>query len=140
MNKLPNIAAFCVIGFTFLLMIYFAFLICWPPQIITPRVQPYVVTTKVVHVGEIVYYDANLCKYTDTPGVMNRSIVGNVVYPLSDSTSHVEPGCSENTFGIKLPAQMLPGTYYLQLDIEYQVNFLRRATYHLKTQEFMVIP
>lgn len=140
MKKIANIAAACVILFTFILMIYFAFLMFYPPKIITPRVQPYFITPEVVHPGDIVYYDADVCKYTDTPGIVNRSIVGIVQYPLPDSTSHIEQGCSNNRFGVFIPLKVLPGVYYLQLDILYKVNFLRQDVYHFKTQKFTVIP
>lgn len=134
-----NIAAYSIVVFAILLVLVIAALLLIPPVIIKPNVQPYKIINTQVRAGDVLYYQADLCKYADTPAYVNRLISGQVSYSLPETTNHIVAGCGQSIVGVKIPEFIQPGKYVLHLDIRYEVNFIRHEDYHLLTQQFEVM-
>lgn len=132
---------FCVIALVFTSGLLFAVtgLLYWPVEIIRSNVKEYKVLTPVVTVGGNLIYQIDSCKLMDVQGTVYRSFVDDVRYPTISSTGIVRPGCRKTNVEITVPNFVEPGKYHLELDVVYQVNFLRTQTYHFRTQDFKVI-
>lgn len=134
-----NLAGYMIITTAIVLIVYIAALIFVPPVIIKPQNQPYKVVNHQLKAGSTLYYEANVCKYADSPAYVNRLISGQVNYSLPETTNHIPPGCAKSIVGVMIPSFVQPGKYILHLDIRYEVNFIRHENYHLTTEQFEVL-
>lgn len=135
-NKLSSL----FLGGMILVSLIFLYLMFWPVEIIKPNVQPYKIQTPIVHIGGQVIYVIDACKYRETTAQVSRRFVNGVIFMLPPVTNNVPKGCFITPTSVTIPSEITPGTWYLQLDIEYKVNFLRTKSYHFKTDTFQVIP
>jgi hypothetical protein len=113
-----------------------------PVTVIEPNRQPYKVTTKRVQVGKQLVYVVDACKYMNVSAVVGRAFVATpsgTIYPAVSDGSHVREGCGKSPVSMTVPAFLLPGRYYLHLDITYKINALKDVAYHFKTEEFEIV-
>jgi len=139
-RSVVNILSYSSILMAFIALIYVAYLLFVPPQINIANIQPYRILNPQVHAGEVVYYQANLCKFADVSATINRRLAGSYSYNLPDTISNIKSGCRIINVGVVVPEHVLPGRYSLELDLQYKVNFLRTASYNYTTEQFEVLP
>lgn len=140
---LPFYIALVMQVVTCLFIMWFAYLYFVPIRVITPNTQPYSVITKKVQIGDQLTYVVDACKFKDAPAVVSRSFVEagkKTIYPAISEVNRLKIGCNKSNVSITVPPILLPGRYYLQLDVTYRVNFLREENYHFETEEFEILP
>lgn len=125
---------------TALLMVSWIVIQVWPVTVMKPNVQPYKVVTKQVRVGGQLVYIVDACKYLTTTGIVTRTFADGVRYPSIITTGFVKPGCSSTKVSVLVPNYVVPGTYHLELSIQYQINPFRADTYQFTTDNFEVLP
>lgn len=137
-NNLLYYGSLSVILLAILSVGYIFYLSIFPLEIIKPKTQPYKVLTPIVYQGEQLIYEIDACKFVEVTSNVSRRFVNGVVINLPSVNNNVKKGCFKSPTGVIVPKEVPPGTWYLQLDIEYKVNFLRTATYHFTTEKFLV--
>lgn len=112
-----------------------------PVNVVKPNVQPYKIITKVINPGDPVIYEADTCKYIAVPSVVIRRFVDQdgTRYPQPPEASNVKAGCGKIRIPMSTPFGIQPGTYYVDIEIAYQVNPLRKENYNFTTETFKVI-
>lgn len=126
------------LGITSILSIAILYLLFFPISVIEPQQQPYRVITKEVSVGKYFVYEVNACKNVDTTAMIQRQFVGDVIYSLPDQNGNIQMGCSKSKVSIKVPDDIPPGRYHLELTVTYKLNVFSERTYHFTTEEFNV--
>lgn len=96
----------------------------------------------VIKRGSAIFYKINYCKYVTVQAVLFRELVGsNNHYPIPVTTGNVAvaPGCGEyiNSNALIDPS-VAPGTYYMDIVAQYQVNPIRKVAYRYRTPLFEV--
>lgn len=146
MNHKPMLPFYIALFFQFvtsIFVLWFAYLYFIPVRVIVPNEQPYKVKTKQVRIGEQLVYVVDACKYKDVAATVARAFVEDSrqsIYPAISEVSRLKTGCGKTDVFMTVPPSVLPGKYYLQLDITYQVNFLREENYHFETETFEILP
>lgn len=133
-------AALVVLLSATLFSLYLGYLLFYPAEVIKPNTQPYKVLTPIVYQGGVLKYEINACKLIETTALVSRRFVDGVVINLPMTTNNVKKGCFKSPTQTVVPLEVPPGTWHLQLDIEYKINSFRSATYHFTTETFTVLP
>lgn len=127
------------------LILYLGYLLLYPIKIAEPRTQPFIVKEDQVVVGKTVTYVADVCKYKSLPAQVIREFIKNepigqvVVDSQEQLVSNLPTGCDTSDRSVPVPLTLSPGTYYIRLQIIYQVNHLRKVEYTFFTETFEVI-
>lgn len=138
--KVPFIISMTILGVAALFLFIAGYLAFMPVNVVKANVQPYKVLTQSVKAGDNVIYVADVCKYKEVSSIAARSFVdeNSVRYPIPKQQSNIAAGCGQNDVVIPTLPSYHAGKWYITLDIEYQVNFLRHQTYHFKTEVFTI--
>ena len=115
---------------------YFAFA---SVEVIVPNIQPYRVITKEVAPGDAFIYEVDACKYRAVPSTVTRRFVDEdgTRYPQPPESSNIKEGCGKIRVPVATP-MLHPGTWYMDLEISYQVNPLRTENYRFTTETFQI--
>jgi hypothetical protein len=140
LNKIFYYLSLVVILSTLALMLVVGWLAFHPVKVLQPNIQPYKVITPVVQRLGVIIYQVDACKFREAPTVISRRFVdtNNTHYPLPDLPNNIKTGCAKTNVPVTVPPTLPPGTYYLTLDVSYQVNIFRTESYHLRTDTFWV--
>lgn len=138
MNNLGYKLSIIFLALCAFLCVVLLFMLFYPIAVIKPNVQPYKVLTKVVSPGGKFVYQVDACKKADATATIQRRFVGDVIYFLPSQDGTVKPGCSKSNIEITVPDDVSPGKYYLDLVIEYRLNFLTSRIYYFDTESFLV--
>jgi hypothetical protein len=125
----------------------------WPIKVLEIFNEPLPILNenKQVERGEIVMFKIDFCKYGDHKAttrpmlVSDKDVVniGTVVYEFmipQRVISQAKEGCrSVNNELFIVPSFVRPGTYYLQLNVDYEINRLRTDRVIIKSEVFEVI-
>lgn len=111
----------------------------WPVEVIVPTTQPYKVLTPQVKAGDSLIYIVDACKKMNASTTVVRRFVDHVVLSQPSEPSNIRVGCGQTEVTVVVPKLLTPGTWYLALDISYQINPFRSKEYHLRTEDFQVI-
>lgn len=128
-------------------IVYVFYLLCWPFKTIIIKnfsyTQPIHIDTPVVHPGDIVTYEFDYCKFTNVvPSSKSQLIDGQIISlsPTMSSSSGLPLGCHNISRSITIPKTINPGRYYLNKELDYQVNSLRTISIDYYTEYFQVVP
>lgn len=123
------------------LLVYLFYLLFYP---FTPLVvHSFIVTSKTVKPGEPIYYKVDFCRNTDIASIAYRSLVSTsnrgytIALPIVSGNTKV--GCRVSTNFLQIPLGTPLGTYYLQGDTTFPVNYFRTIRVHYKTNVFEVV-
>lgn len=130
------VTAYLIIG-------YIAFCLFWPVKTLEivgyNDSNPVVIQNDVIHKGDILIYDLNYCKYTNKSSIVHRSLIDGQIINLADTPGRLPTGCHTTTIQTAIiPETINPGTYYLDVTVEYDVNPFRTEYLHYKTTYFTV--
>lgn len=94
-----------------------------------------------VHRGDRLQYKVEYCKYIDSGSTVTFQVTGPTLFQLPAVTSNLPVGCATETFSnISLPANMMPGTYHVQVTNIFVVNGFRTVAVRNVTTDFIVLP
>ena len=125
------------------LLLVFAYSMFWP---VNPMVihnysddMPVPVVTKVLLPGETLQYELDYCKNTDIRPVVHRTLIDGQIITLADTSGGLPRGCRKTTIAnVVIPPTINPGEYYLDVTLDYQINFFRVERVHYRTEYFTV--
>lgn len=137
-NKFFYSLSVATIASAALLMGYLYYLAFWPFNVVNVDRISKVLTPK-VKVGEYVHIKTNYCKYMDLIATIHVSFVNGVVISLPEQTSNVPLGCHEIERKFRVPPEILPGTYRIDRDFFYKINFFQTQIVHNTTETFEVV-
>lgn len=139
-NRFIYYISMAVIAIAIVMVLIASYMAFASVKVIVPNVQPYKVITKEVRPGEAFIYEVDACKYKAVPSVVTRRFVDEkgTRYPQPPESSNIKQGCGVIRVPIATP-QLHPGTWYLDLEISYQVNPLRTENYRFTTETFSII-
>lgn len=121
------------------ILVYIYYLLFMPIKVIVPTTQPYPVTDTTVQRGKTLTYIADYCKFIDAPAEVTRSFSDGLSFATPQTTTNLPNGCHKQQVTIEVPKSIPPGTYRLDIQLDYHLNPLRTASYHFKTVDFSVI-
>lgn len=101
--------------------------------------EPIPVENKVVLPGERLEYYLDYCKYTPARATVYRALVDGQVITLQPTLGGLPEGCHKTLISTTvIPQTLNPGEYYLDVYLEYPVNFIRKESVHYRTEYFRV--
>lgn len=101
---------------------------------------PIPLETPVVHPGDTIRYELDYCKYIDSSPITHRTLVDGQIITLTSSAGNLPMGCHQTERDVMIPETINPGKYYLNVEIDYQVNPVRTESTHYYTDYFQVVP
>lgn len=138
MNKIFQIIAWCTIIFALGLLILMGFWSFYPYKPIEYKSSTYKVLTKQVKPGGTLVYVVDYCKYSNQVPVITKKYVDGIIYDTPPGRGVVIQGCHQSEVYTLIPETLLPGDYYMQVNIDYQVNPIRHMIYNNVTEKFTV--
>ena len=123
---------------------YVAYALFWPVKTLEIKNfsygHPIAVSTPVVHPGDVLKYTLEYCKYRDTSAIVHRTLLDGQIIILVDKPGNLPLGCNTTEVDTTvIPDTINPGRYYLDVSVDYQVNFLRVQRTHYYTDYFQVV-
>jgi hypothetical protein len=95
---------------------------------------------EVYRAGDKLVYTFSYCKNKDIPAVINRKLVDGFIINYISVYSDTLPGCGVfSDDSLRIPDFVGPGVYYVAGVITYELNPLRKVTYHWRTKDFTII-
>lgn len=116
-------------------------LLFWPAHLPIIYNEPFPVRPEVVYKGDTLFYTMELRKDSQYNADWNRNIIcedGNLV-TLSPQHTDMPIGKQTVTGSIVIPQKASFSVCYLQLEVSYQVNPLRREHQTMRTQSFTIV-
>lgn len=130
-----------------------AALLVWPYK--TAKINgPIVITNEPVPAGTVAYYEVDQCRYTDVLAITTRRLVSvpgevpgipdnagqqQLYVPLASSETKAPVGCYKfMPPPVLIPIDTLPGRYYIEFEIHYEVNPIRNVVVKVQSEPFMV--
>lgn len=102
---------------------------------------PIHVETPTLHAGDLLKYKLDYCKYTDAPATGRRLLVDGQQIPLTNPkvSSPLLKGCHIIEREVPIPNTVNPGRYYLDVEIDYDVNPVHIERVYYYTEYFQVV-
>ena len=145
MNKAVKYLSTIVLSAMFILILFNTYQNFYPFKTIEYYDMPAKVDTVQLRAGETLVYHVNYCKFTDKSAEVTRQLIGRddnpegaTVTQIQILPSNVPPGCKNVTGKTLIPANTLPGHYYMKTTGKYHVHRDIEKTW--QTQEFEVLP
>lgn len=129
-----------LVAFAIIVFIWFIFMFWWIyPYKTSTQIQPYKVLNKEVKQGELLYYEMEYCKYTDTVPTVQRQFIDGIIYSIPTDSAQLKEGCGKLVNSIKIPNSLPVGAYYIHATVVYKMNPIRTITNEYVTEKFTVI-
>lgn len=126
---------FVVIFFTICLVVYW---IVYPYKTVVFNKEEFEITTPVVKQGGFVHYLNDYCKFIDLPAKVTRSFINGLIYVSPSTIVNRPKGCNSFDIAVKIPEELPPGKYQMEMSYQYQINPVRVITIKHNTEEFEV--
>ena len=94
---------------------------------------------KVVVVGDILWYQADIDKKTDQSSIIYHQLLNDFVIDYSPSTGTLPKGKRTITYPLEIPKYAQPGEYKLKWEGHYQVNPIREVTVIVWSEPFQIV-
>jgi hypothetical protein len=122
------------------LILLFGFWLLYPynPVEFKDEVYPVLNENKTVKQGDILKYEVDYCKRVDQVPVVNKKYVDGIIYETPMGRGVVFKGCRAQVVDNIVPENLLPGEYFMQIEIDYEMNPIRHIIYHNRTEKFTV--
>lgn len=126
-----------VVGLAIILVIWIGYLLFQPVEVLHIE-EPIPASPTEVQAGGVVNLNFDYCKYKDFGSYIKVDFLGEYVIPTLSTTRKLDVGCHSDTLSISIPAGTPNGNYKLRLEVDYQVNVLRRESYAFESVEIIV--
>jgi len=137
-KKLEHISI--VAAMSFIVIVFCIFMFWWLyPYPTSTQVQPYKVINKVVKQGDLLQYEMEYCKYTDTKAIVSRQFIDGIIYSVPESTALLNRGCGKLLNSIEVPKNLPPGDYYMKSIVTFEMNPIKTVVNEYKTEMFKVV-
>jgi len=128
------------LSMTFIVLMFLTLMFWWLfPYKTSTQTQPYIIISKEVKQGELLYYQMDYCKYTDIAPTVQRQFVDGIIYAVPASSAQLKRGCGTLTNSIKIPQSLPVGEYYIHTTVIYKMNPIRTIANEYVTEKFTVI-
>ncbi len=88
---------------------------------------------------QLIFLTVNYCKLRSGTGTVRRTLVSSTVrIMLPLQTDSGPKGCQQVDVPLLIPKGVVPDTYYVHIDVDYQLNPLRKVTDSFDSQKFTV--
>ena len=124
---------------SFLFVLYMAFLLIYPFNIMEVKQQPLPVISKQIKQGDNLVYVLDYCKYMSLPSEISPQLVDGIIFAFPTDISYVDKGCNVVFGSVPIPVSVPKGKYYMRFIVTYKVQGVREINYMYKTEEFEVI-
>lgn len=123
------------------LLAYWSF---YPYDPISTSPKPYKIVfpqDKIVRQGGYLTYQFDYNKTSKVLPIIRRQFVDGIVFNVAGSSSPTVTDVGKGTarVQIKIPETLPPGSYYLHIIAEYEMNPIRTIFYESSTEEFEVV-
>lgn len=102
------------------------------------NVYPVMNENHTVKHGEILKYEIDYCKYTDQLPVLSKKYIDGIVFETPLGRGIIIKGCHKQIIDNVVPDTLVPGEYYMQIVIDYEVNPIRHIIYVNNTEKFII--
>lgn len=138
--KLFQVIAWFTIIAALGLMFLFGFWMLYPyqPVVFNDEVYPVLNENKTVEQGGILKYEVDYCKYVEQVPVVIKKYVDGLIYETPEGRGVVYQGCRVQIVDNVVPENLIPGEYYMQITVDYEMNPLRHVVYNNTTERFTV--
>lgn len=120
------------------LIIFVTYWSVYPYKVLLQH-APHKILTPIVYSGESMKYRRVVTKLMDIQGSVSCSIVDGIEYKLPQRISTTKLGLNDSIQILVIPNQIETGTYRYACDVTFDVNPIRKITYHTTTEKFKVI-
>jgi len=141
MSKVFQYIAYVTIALAIAMMILFTYWMLYPynPVDFKDEVYPILNEGKIATQGGSLKYRVNYCKYVKQVPEVSKKYVDGIIYDTPGSRGVVFQGCRVQVVDNIVPDTLLPGEYYIDIEIDYQMNPLRHVIYNNRTEKFTVL-
>lgn len=136
-TKFVQKMALAIVGVAIFFVLWIGYLLFSPVDILEVEV-PIPASPTEVEAGGTVSLNFDYCKYRDFESRIKVDFIGDYVIPTLSTTRHFEVGCHSEKLVISIPSGTPNGEYRLRLQVEYQVNLLRREEYAFESVKIAV--
>lgn len=120
------------------LISYLYYLAFWPIQVVTLN-EPMKVIETHVHPGEDVTINLNFTKHKDITPTIKWSLVDGQYYPLLTANRTAPTGNSNTLTTKQIPTDAKPGTYHVEVRIDYEITSFRTISYTWVSNDFEIV-
>jgi hypothetical protein len=141
-NKIITVnAGILIIAIAFaVLNIYW---LVFPRKIVEFNTNPMEVVTKEVERGGSLIYVADVCKYVNIPALTSTSFRNGLIYtatiPADNIYTNKDVGCAKTPQVAKVPNDLPVGEYIFRIVLVYELNPIRKESFTIETEPFLVI-
>jgi hypothetical protein len=129
------------------LIIAFAFAIIniywliFPTRVIEfqDEVMPVLNENKEVKRGELLQYQIRVCKYVAEEAETVTSFVDGLIFVSDKFTTNKATGCTDKVQSVIVPEVLPTGEYRYRISLTYELNPIRRESFAIETEPFLVI-
>jgi len=118
-------------------LVYYIAMLTYPYKTLEFK-TPVPVVNKEVKAGEILYIDLYYCKFVDTPTILSKRFVNDMIIALPLTTANAKKGCTSTLVPVEVPKFLEPGDYTLEMSATNRVNPFREITIYYNTEQFNI--
>lgn len=135
--KLWHFITVTVLTMATITLLVYAYMVIFP---LTPilEVKSSIITTKQVKAGGFVELITDTCKNHRYPSTLTRRFTNSIIVQLPEVQANQPMGCNRETFNLKIPEELKPGTYFFSAQFTYNVNQFNTKVYDMRTNTFEV--
>lgn len=122
----------------FFLMLFLIFQLTYPFEVVKLNKAPFEIEKEVYTAGDTVSYTLDFTKKLNYKPKISYFLVNGFVYPLSKAGLSRPVGKQVRTLNLTIPKETPPGIYHIQIDLEYEINPLRKILYSWSSEDFKV--
>lgn len=138
MKKSIIILSYTTICLAFLLLLWFFYTLLWPFQAVKLNVSPAKILTPVVARGEHVEIELNFTKLMELKPEVTYYLVDGEITKLAETGLNRPTGQNVVVSTRTIPKNTLPNTYWIQIDLVYEIVPWRKLYYTWRTEPFEV--
>ena len=117
---------------------YIGFLHIYPFKIAEVH-SPAKTLTSTVNAGETLQYEIDYCIYVNSPVIITRRIINDMVITLPSIETVSKVGCGNDIVGTTVIPKTIPnGTYYMEITATHYINMFRKKTVSWDTEPFYI--
>lgn len=129
--------AYCVIAIAIAVVLYIAYLLLAPVDVLTVK-EPLPVSPTNVQAGGTVDLKFDYCKRKPFESNIRVDFIGDYVVPPLSTFRNFPTGCHQEHLLISIPTSTPDGQYTLRLEIDYDVNPLKQRKYRFESVQVVV--
>jgi hypothetical protein len=127
-------------AFFLMCLIFYWWFYPYNPISYKDEVYPILNENKIATMGGTLIYQVNYCKYTNIIPTITKRYVDGIIYDTLPSKGIVVSNtCGSTTVYNSIPDTLLPGSYHMDLVVDYQMNPIRHIIVHRQTEQFTIV-